>query len=540
MIDWLVALAADARRRLMVRLVKGAYWDTEIKRAQERGLAGYPVFTRKQRDRRVLPRLRAALLAAGERDLSRSSRPTTRHTRRDRARAAPARAATSSSSACTAWARRCTRGRGRRARASRAASTRRSAATRPARLSRAPLLENGANTSFVNQIGDPDVPLERLVADPIEALPRPMRRTRASRCRATCCPPRRNSRGRRPRRSRGSARLARRIAADRGRRGAAAIAVPARSPSPPTVAESSARAGRDAAELDAAVRSAAGSMAGAGTRRRRRARARVARARRRPARGAIGRADARCCVREAGKTLPDAVAEVREAVDFCRYYALRRARDFAAPLRAARPDRRSERAARCTGAACSPASARGTSRSRSSPARSRPRSRPATRSLAKPAEQTPLIAARAVALLHEAGVPRGRAALAARAPAQTVGARARPPPARRRRRASPARPRRRARSIARSPRATGPIVPLIAETGGQNAMIVDSSALPEQVVADAVASAFQQRRPALLGAARAVRAGRHRRPRIDRDARRRDGASCASATRRCSRPTSAR
>src|SRR5690606_33055863 len=46
-IDWLAELAAALDRRLMVRLVKGAYWDTEIKRAQERGLADYPVFTRK-------------------------------------------------------------------------------------------------------------------------------------------------------------------------------------------------------------------------------------------------------------------------------------------------------------------------------------------------------------------------------------------------------------------------------------------------------------------------------------------------------------
>src|SRR5690606_11950718 len=46
-IRWLKSLAESSGRRLNVRLVKGAYWDTEIKRAQERGLAGYPVFTRK-------------------------------------------------------------------------------------------------------------------------------------------------------------------------------------------------------------------------------------------------------------------------------------------------------------------------------------------------------------------------------------------------------------------------------------------------------------------------------------------------------------
>ena len=47
LIDWLAELAGTSKRRLMVRLVKGAYWDTEIKRAQERGLPSYPVFTRK-------------------------------------------------------------------------------------------------------------------------------------------------------------------------------------------------------------------------------------------------------------------------------------------------------------------------------------------------------------------------------------------------------------------------------------------------------------------------------------------------------------
>jgi len=65
LIEWLADLARRGRRPLMVRLVKGAYWDTEIKHTQERGLDGYPVYTRKVRDRRLLPRLRAP--AAGAR-----------------------------------------------------------------------------------------------------------------------------------------------------------------------------------------------------------------------------------------------------------------------------------------------------------------------------------------------------------------------------------------------------------------------------------------------------------------------------------------
>ena len=84
-------------------------------------------------------------------------------------------------------------------------------------------------------------------------------------------------------------------------------------------------------------------------------------------------------VREAGKTLPDAIAEVREAVDFCRYYALQaRAQLSRAPQRLERPHRRARTNCRCTAAACSPASARGIFRWRSSPARSPRRWRPAT------------------------------------------------------------------------------------------------------------------------------------------------------------------
>ena len=85
----------------------------------------------------------------------------------------------------------------------------------------------------------------------------------------------------------------------------------------------------------------------------------------------------------------------------------------------------------------------------------------------------------------------------------------------------------------------GPIVPFIAETGGLNAMLVDSSALPEQVVADVHRLGLQQRRAALLGAAHPVPAGGDRAAR-DRAAARARPRSCTSATRRASTPTSAR
>ncbi len=129
--------------------------------------------------------------------------------------------------------------------------------------------------------------------------------------------------------------------------------------------------------------------------------------------------------------------------------------------------------------------------------------------IAKPAEQTTLIGYAAVKLLHDAGVP---ADVLQFLPGDgaTVGA-----------------------ALTKDPRVAGvaftgstetawainralaarnaPIAALIAETGGQNAMIADSSALPEQIVKDVIAGRLPVRRPALLGRARAVRAGRHRR-----------------------------
>ena len=98
-------------------------------------------------------------------------------------------------------------------------------------------------------------------------------------------------------------------------------------------------------------------------------------------------------VREAGKTLPDAVAEVREAVDFCRYYAARGRELFARPRPLPGPTGEHNTLA-LTAAACSCASRRGISRWRSSPARSPPRLAAGNAVVAKPAGQTPLIAAR--------------------------------------------------------------------------------------------------------------------------------------------------
>ena len=191
------------------------------------------------------------------------------------------------------------------------------------------LLENGANSSFVHQVGDPDTPLERLVADPIEALPRPYTaHPRVPRPRFLL-PDRLNSRGVDLSDRAVLTRLTQRIAADR----AAATADPrARAITEPADRRRMVGAVRDAtaAELDEGVRTAAAAWRHWDeTPAEERARALE--------RAADLLEDATdelisLCVREAGKTLPDAVAEVREAADFCRYYAARGRADFGAPL----------------------------------------------------------------------------------------------------------------------------------------------------------------------------------------------------------------
>ena len=176
-------------------------------------------------------------------------------------------------------------------------------------------------------------------------------------------------------------------------------------------------------------------------------------------------------VREAGKTVPNAQGEIREAADFCRYYAAQTRRELAdatprGPLVCIAPW--NFPLAIFTGQVAAALAA-------------------GNAVLAKPAEQTPLIAAAAVALLHRAGVPTAALQLLP-GRGETVGA------------ALVADPRVAgvlftgstavARAINRTLAARDDDPLLIAETGGQNAMIVDSSALPEQVVADVLASAF--------------------------------------------------
>jgi RHH-type proline utilization regulon transcriptional repressor/proline dehydrogenase/delta 1-pyrroline-5-carboxylate dehydrogenase len=463
--DWLVALGAATGRRFMVRLVKGAYWDSEIKATQILGLDDYPVFTRKAATDVSYIACAQTLLAAGPKLFAQFATHNS-HT--------------------VATVLECAAGRrdfefqtlqgmgdalydtlvpehGLPCRVYAPVGGHRDLLAYLVRR----LLENGANSSFVHQVGDPSVPLERLVADPLDALPRPYAsHPRVPRPR-DLLPDRPNSRGVDLSDRAVLDRLSARIAADR--RDALG-----------TVPEAS------ATELAAAV---AGAAAGW-----RDWDAQPAEERARCLERAADAFEARIdelvslCVREAGKTLPDAVAEVREATDFCRYYAARGRIAFGTPLALPGPTGESNRlelAGRGVFACISPWNfplAIFTGQVAAA-------LMAGNAVVAKPAEQTPHIGARAVAILHEAGVPPQSLRLVT-GTGETVGA-----------------------PLVRHPSVAGvvftgsyetacainralaaregPIVPFIAETGGMNAMIADSSALPEQVVADTIASAFQ-------------------------------------------------
>jgi RHH-type proline utilization regulon transcriptional repressor/proline dehydrogenase/delta 1-pyrroline-5-carboxylate dehydrogenase len=492
-IDWLIELAEDTQQRWMIRLVKGAYWDSEIKLAQQLGL-DYPVFTRKagtdvsylacvhrllQASGRVFPQfathnvrtVATILELAGPR---RDFEFQKLHGMGDRLYE---RVATAS-------------GLNRPCRVYAPVGSHRDLLPYLVRR----LLENGANSSFVHQIGDSRVPLERLVADPVATLkaaqftPHPsIPQPRALYSERT------NSMGIDLSDDATLARIARAVAASRVESSQIEVERLRSAPRTRLVTEPSNRhvpiaviQEMDEVELRRAIETAA-SAAPAWDSSSAAERA-----------GCLERAadllEANLdpllvlCVREAGKTIADATAEVREAVDYCRYYAAQVRREFGSAERLPGPTgERNELSLHSRGvfACISPwnfplaiflgqvTAALGAG----NPV------------IAKPAEQTPLIAARAVALLHEAGVPREVLQLAP-GPGETVGA------------SLVSDPRiagvvftgsvETARSINRALAARdGPIVPLIAETGGQNAMIVDSSALPEQVVADVIISAFQ-------------------------------------------------
>ncbi|MBV9555431.1 MAG: bifunctional proline dehydrogenase/L-glutamate gamma-semialdehyde dehydrogenase PutA [Alphaproteobacteria bacterium] len=492
-LDWLAGLAARTRRRLRVRLVKGAYWDSEVKRAQERGLAGYPVYTRKIATDVSYLACAQQLFANGAAFYAQFATHNA-HTIAAVLELAGER---------RGWEFQRLHGMGE------ALHDQVIALGRPCRVY-APvgghedllaylvrrLLENGANTSFVNRIVDERLPVETIVADPIAALaataPKPHPNIPLPR--DLYRPERANSAG---------IDLADRDALAELREGlATALTAPASSapivggwevagPAEPVFDPADRRrqigtaVAADGTAVDAALTAAVRAVpgwdrAGAGERAAILDRAAELYERERYALMAL-------VIREGGRPIPAALSELREAADYLRYYAARARADFAAPLALPGPTGERNRLAlhgRGVFTCISPwnfplaiftgqiaaALAAGNA------------------VVAKPAVQTPLIAAAAVRLLHAAGVPGDVLHLLPGDGARIGGALVADP-----RVAGVAftgsTDTARAINLALAKR-PGPIVPFIAETGGQNAMIVDSSALPEQVVADALTSAF--------------------------------------------------
>ncbi|MGI9449226.1 MAG: bifunctional proline dehydrogenase/L-glutamate gamma-semialdehyde dehydrogenase PutA [Geminicoccaceae bacterium] len=475
-IDWLYALSEKLDQRLMVRLVKGAYWDTEIKRAQTLGLDGFPVFTRKASTD-------VSYICNAKKLLGMTDRLYPQFATHN-AHTVAAVLELAEDKDAFEFQRlhgmgevlhdKVLKEEGTRCRIYAPVGAHRDLLAYLVRR----LLENGANSSFVNQIVDEQVPPEEVAADPFEIVHAYLPdagHPNIKRPPALYQPSRRNSKGwdltdpsdmadietsRTPFASAGWA-AAPMIAGEVEGGKRLRLSNPARlddvighvteaSLGDVETALASARPWSciSAADISTVLNRAADLYEQHA--------------------GELF-ALAAC---EAGKTLPDCLGELREAVDFLRYYA-------AEAIRLSGKDARGIFAcispwnfplAIFTGQiAAALAAGNGI--------------------IAKPAEATPLIAARAVSLLHEAGVPRESLQVLP-GPGSVVGA------------ALSSDPRidgicftgstATAQLINRSmAKALSPDAPLIAETGGLNAMIVDSTALPEQAVRDIVASAFQ-------------------------------------------------
>jgi RHH-type transcriptional regulator, proline utilization regulon repressor / proline dehydrogenase / delta 1-pyrroline-5-carboxylate dehydrogenase len=488
-IDHMNALAAALRRRFTIRLVKGAYWDSEIKRAQERGLDDYPVFTRKAMSDLNYLACADALLRAP------ALHPQFATHNVQTAAAVLARAG-----ARRDFEFQRLHGMGEALhealRARHDAPVRIYAPVGPHRdllayLVRR-LIENGANSSFVARVADPATPDAELIAEPVDliASPEAPRSSRIPSPRDLFAPARRNSRG---------IAFGERAALDsllketdahrRAQHDAAPSAgvsktAPRDCHSPIDGARLGAVVDADADCVDACLSEAARAFFAftttpVETRAQMLERAADLIEARRGALIALLQG-------EAGKTLDDALAEIREAADFCRYYAVE-ARRLCAPRQlpgVAGEENVYARVGRGVFLCISPwnfplaifigqvaaALAAGNA------------------VVAKPAEQTPLIAALTRALLLDAGVP---AAALQLAPGDgAIGAALVKDPRIAGIAFTGSLPAAHAIHRARAEMNTG-LIPIIAETGGVNAMIVDQTALPEQVVDDVLASAFR-------------------------------------------------
>jgi RHH-type transcriptional regulator, proline utilization regulon repressor / proline dehydrogenase / delta 1-pyrroline-5-carboxylate dehydrogenase len=460
-IDWVRDAAVALDRRLMVRLVKGAYWDTEVKRAQERGLPDYPVFTRKAMTDLSYMACVTKLLAA---------RPVL-YPQFATHNALTVASVIEEAGGVDGYEFQRLHGMGE-------ALYEGLIADEPGAACRvyAPvgghrdllaylvrrLLENGANSSFVSVAADPSVPVATILKRPQAWIADP------SHARHPRIPLPRDLYGAERVNSAGVE------FGDRAALEALLAGVKNAAPLPQakgeTVEEALAGAAqgfvawnaRPVAERAAALEGTADLYQ-----------------EHRDALFAMLQT-------EGGKTLDDAVAEVREAVDFCRYYAAQARRSLVPETMPGPTGETNELHHRGRGVfvCISPwnfplaiftgqiaaALVAGNS------------------VIAKPAEQTPQIAAIAIRLMHEAGIPTaalhlvlgdGKAGAALVADARVAGV-------------AFTGSTEVAWIINRTLAAKdGPIVPLIAETGGINAMIVDATALPEQVTDDVVTSAFR-------------------------------------------------
>ncbi len=484
-IEALYALAERLDRKIMIRLVKGAYWDTEIKLAQELGVQAFPVFTRKVNTD-------LSYMACAKMLMDRRDRIYPQFATHNAHTCAAVIAMAGNDKQSFEFQRLHGMGEalhgivksteGTRCRIYAPVGAHRDLLAYLVRR----LLENGANSSFVNQVVDTSIPAEDIAQDPAdevaelgEAIANPMIRLPGVLFGAE----RKNSKGFRVNEpasitpllearaafAESTWRAAPMIAGNPEPKGACRIVVSPADGSRTVGEVFEATAEEVAAALDAAPAAykawAAQPVA---------ERARILRKAADLYEDHIGELTV-ITTREAGKTVLDGIAEVREAVDFLRYYA-----DEAERLEEEEPGH-----ARGVFVCISPwnfplaifsgqiaaALAAGNA------------------VLAKPAEQTPLVAARAVELLREAGVPEGALQLLP-GDGPTVGGPLTSDP-------------RIAgvcftgstevaqiihRAVARN---AGPDAVLIAETGGLNVMIVDSTALTEQAVRDILISSFQ-------------------------------------------------
>jgi RHH-type transcriptional regulator, proline utilization regulon repressor / proline dehydrogenase / delta 1-pyrroline-5-carboxylate dehydrogenase len=501
-IDWLVALAEAHDRRFMVRLVKGAYWDSEVKRAQERGLADFPVFTRKAMTDLHYVACADRMLAARKRLYPQfaTHNALTVATIIERA------------GGLEGYEFQRLHGMGE-ALYQRLLETRPGAACRTyapvgghkdllAYLVRR-LLENGANSSFVSVSADPAIEIKALLKRPQDII------GEAAKARHARIPlpgalygARANSRGVEFGDAAALSALVAeremlRDADERGRRGWSNAIAPIVDGKPvaglPASERKSPIDGRvigkaSDATPDLVGKAMAAAVKGFGRWSRKAIGERAAALRKaaelyEQQRGAM----LALLQIEAGKTLDDALAELREAVDFLRYYADEAERLFAAPRLMPGPTGEENRLTfrgRGVFACISPWNfplAIFTGQIAASLAAG-------DAVIAKPAEQTPFIAAHAIGLLHQAGIDAGALHLLPGDGAIGAALVADPRIAGVCFTGSTEVARLINRSLAAKP---GPIVPLIAETGGMNAMIVDATALPEQVTDDVVASAFR-------------------------------------------------